>query len=49
MATAIHFDTVSSVQLLSVYRGAGKPTDLLRLRQELGPETYVPDYFDVLD
>ena len=49
MATAIDFTTGGSVQLLSGYRGAGKTTELLRLRQELDREAYVPVYFDVRD
>ncbi|WP_103063176.1 hypothetical protein [Actinomyces qiguomingii] len=46
---AIDFTTGGSVQLLSGYRGAGKTTELMRLRRKLDPERYVPVYWDVED
>ena len=49
MATAIDFTIGGSVQLLSGYRGAGKTTELLRLRRELDRGAYVPVYLDIED
>ena len=49
MATAIDFTVGGSVQLLSGYRGAGKTTELLRLRRELDRNVYVPVYLDIED
>lgn len=46
---AIDFTIGGSVQLLSGYRGAGKTTELMRLRRQLDPERYVPVYWDVED
>ena len=44
MATAIDFTVGGSVQLLSGYRGAGKTTELMRLRRDLDRDAYVPVY-----
>jgi len=49
IATAIDFTAGGSVQLLSGYRGAGKTTELLRLKRELDREVYLPVYFDIED
>ena len=49
IATAIDFTAGGSVQLLSGYRGAGKTSELLRLKRELDREVYIPVYFDVED
>lgn len=49
IATAIDFTAGCSVQLLSGYRGAGKTSELLRLKRELDREVYIPVYFDVED
>ena len=49
IATAIDFTAGDSVQLLSGYRGAGKTTELLRLKRELDHDVYFPVYFDVED
>lgn len=49
MATAIDFTVGGSVQLLSGYRGAGKTTELMRLRRDLDRDAYVPVYMDIED
>ena len=49
IATAIDFTAGGSVQLLSGYRGAGKTTELLRLKRDLDREVYLPVYFDIED
>lgn len=49
IATAIDFTAGGSVQLLSGYRGAGKTTELLRLKRHLDREVYLPVYFDIED
>jgi hypothetical protein len=49
MLDAIAFSTAESVQLLSGFRGSGKTSELLRLRDQLNVSGYRVVYFDIED
>ena len=49
MRDAIEFRPAQSVQLLSGFRGSGKTSELLRLRDELSAEGYTTAYMDIGD
>ena len=49
MAATIAFQDVESIQLFSGFRGAGKTTQLFRLRQQLEAQGYLVLYANALD
>ncbi|MGE0225112.1 MAG: hypothetical protein AB7F35_21185 [Acetobacteraceae bacterium] len=49
LRTTIEFATVESMQLFSGFRGSGKTTELLRLKQQLEEAGYVVAYASAMD